>query len=223
MNHRTVLSGLVLILALAVAVPSGTRAQEAPDPYHEAGTVPPATPPADSSLPSSQTPAMRPGAPSQGMGGMMPMPMMGMQGMGCMGAMPSGVAMPGMAVPGMQMQPMGLPGTTATPMGMPAMPVMMGMMAQAGAPGSVTENPVEAGFMAINRRMHREMSLPSVGDADVDFARAMVAHHQGAIDMAKLVLAFGDDPEIRKLAESVIAAQSDEIRILEDWLKRTAR
>jgi uncharacterized protein (DUF305 family) len=48
----------------------------------------------------------------------------------------------------------------------------------------------------------------------------MIAHHRGAVDMAKLVVAFGDDPDIRKLAESVIAAQSAEIGVLEDWLRR---
>jgi uncharacterized protein (DUF305 family) len=64
------------------------------------------------------------------------------------------------------------------------------------------------------------MSQPGSGDADVDFARAMVAHHRGAVDMAKLALAFGDDPEMRRLAEGVIAAQTEEIRTLEAWLQR---
>jgi uncharacterized protein (DUF305 family) len=83
-----------------------------------------------------------------------------------------------------------------------------------------SDDPVEAAFEAINRRMHRQMMAPTTGDPDADFAQARITHHRGAVDMAKLVVAFGDDPEIRKLAESVIAAQSAEIRVLEDWLRR---
>ena len=83
----------------------------------------------------------------------------------------------------------------------------MGMMGQGmadrgavghGAMGGPTD-PVEAAFAAINRRMHRDMAVYA-GGPDRAFAQAMVAHHQGAVDMAKVILAFGQDPEIRKLA-----------------------
>jgi len=71
--------------------------------------------------------------------------------------------------------------------------------------------------------MHKEMGIAFSGDADVDFARGMIPHHQGAVDMAKVVLAHGKDPELRKLAEGVITEQEKEIAFLRDWLKKQGK
>lgn len=51
----------------------------------------------------------------------------------------------------------------------------------------------------------------------------MIAYHQGAVDMAKVVQAFGKDPEIRKLAEAIVQAQESEIALMHAWLKRNAQ
>ena len=63
------------------------------------------------------------------------------------------------------------------------------------------------------------MSVKPTGDADVDFVQGMIPHHQGAIDMAKVVLEKGKDPEIKKLAEGIVKAQESEIKLMNDWLK----
>lgn len=55
------------------------------------------------------------------------------------------------------------------------------------------------------------------GDADKDFAMMMVPHHEGAIDMAKLELQHGKDPQLRAMAEKIIAAQEAEIAELKKW------
>jgi hypothetical protein len=44
------------------------------------------------------------------------------------------------------------------------------------------------------------MDIDFTGNADVDFVRGMIAHHQGAIDMAKVELEYGKDDAIRTLA-----------------------
>lgn len=78
------------------------------------------------------------------------------------------------------------------------------------------------GFMEANAAMHKDMEIEYSGDADVDFVRGMIPHHQGAVAMAKIVLEHGKDPEVRKLAEGVIAAQEAEITWMQDWLAKNA-
>lgn len=80
--------------------------------------------------------------------------------------------------------------------------------------------PSSLAFQGVNAKMHEGMDIVFTGDADVDFVRGMIPHHQGAIDMAKVVIAFGDDPEVKKLAEGIIAAQEGEIAFMTEWLKK---
>lgn len=84
-------------------------------------------------------------------------------------------------------------------------------------------SPVVQAYTAANEKMHRDMNIPLTGDADRDFVQGMIPHHQGAIDMAKVVLQYGSDPQIRKLAEDVIAAQEKEIADMKAWLARRAK
>jgi uncharacterized protein (DUF305 family) len=81
------------------------------------------------------------------------------------------------------------------------------------------QSPSTDGYKAAMEKMHTDMmAIEYSGNADVDFARGMIPHHQAAIDMAKVELANGKDPEMRKLAEAVIAAQEAEIKRMQDWL-----
>ncbi len=74
-------------------------------------------------------------------------------------------------------------------------------------------------YRAANDKMHKAMDLKYTNDADVDFIRGMIPHHQGAIDMAKVVLEHGKDEKARKWATDIIREQEREIGEMQEWLK----
>ena len=71
--------------------------------------------------------------------------------------------------------------------------------------------------------MHKDMNVAPSGNADVDFVKNMIPHHEGAVAMAKVQLEHGKDPELRKLAEDIIKAQDKEIAQMKDWLKKNEK
>ncbi len=80
--------------------------------------------------------------------------------------------------------------------------------------------PSTAAYQKAMTSMHKNMMIEYTSNADADFARGMIPHHQGAVDMAKIELQYGKDPELRKLAEEVIKAQNTEIKFMKAWLAR---
>lgn len=71
--------------------------------------------------------------------------------------------------------------------------------------------------------MMKNMAVPYTGDADADFLKSMIPHHQGAIDMAKIALQFAKDPEVLKLAQNVVTAQESEIAFMAGWLAKNGK
>ncbi|MGE3708897.1 MAG: DUF305 domain-containing protein [Hyphomicrobiaceae bacterium] len=100
----------------------------------------------------------------------------------------------------------------------------MGMMPGGMQPQPANQSAATKAYMEAAERMHAPMLAGlQASDPDVAFVRAMIAHHQGAIDMAKVVLQYGKDDQAKKWANDVIREQQREISEMEEWLKKNAR
>ncbi len=75
-------------------------------------------------------------------------------------------------------------------------------------------------YTAAMDKMHKDMMTGMDPDPNKAWAKMMIPHHQGAIDMSKTVLKQTKDPAIRAMAEKVVTDQKKEIKELQDWLKK---
>ncbi|KGT86685.1 hypothetical protein NG99_25085 [Erwinia typographi] len=86
---------------------------------------------------------------------------------------------------------------------------------------SAKQTSSQKSYQAGMDEMHHDMTAGmQEKDPDRAFAKGMIAHHQGAIAMAKTELQYGKDPAMRKLAEEIIKAQQPEIEQMQGWLSR---
>lgn len=73
----------------------------------------------------------------------------------------------------------------------------------------------EAAFLSENdkamTRMMADMTIKPTGDVDRDFVAMMIPHHQGAIDMAKVLLGRGSNEQLRRIAQEIVVTQGQEI------------
>jgi len=84
-----------------------------------------------------------------------------------------------------------------------------------------TTDPNWSELIASMDKMHMAMAaIKESGNADVDFVRLMLPHHQAAIDMAKTQILHGKDPGMRRLAQEIITDQQSEIELMQRWLKQ---
>lgn len=92
---------------------------------------------------------------------------------------------------------------------------------QSGMAGSSSMSGGGMDTKAMMKDMNEKMSsMQMSGNPDIDFAMTMRVHHQGAIDMAEAELRDGKEPQMRKMAKEIIAAQKNEIAQFDSLLAK---
>lgn len=204
---------LLMTATLVLGLSAGVLAQAQPDPHHPDG-APSQTQSAPALAPSQGQATPAPASPPEAtppVSGQMPMGQM-MQGMPeqCRSMMQS---IPQGCMPMMQQMMQGRMGTA------PGGAAMTNMAAQPSASSASSKAYLDAAD-----RMHAPMMQGlQAADPDVAFVRGMIAHHQGAIDMAKIRVQFGKDEQTKKWAEVIIREQQREIDEMQEWLKKNVR
>lgn len=205
MKTRVLLSAASLLAILSVGAFAQTQQPDHQEHHSPGSPQTQAAPPAPPAAPPAPPSAATPGQGQMPMG-QMPMRQM-MQGMPeqCRAMMQN---MPENCMSMMRQMMQGRMGMT--PGGMQTQPADQSAATKA--------------YMEAAERMHGPMMEGiQASDPDVAFVRSMIAHHQGAIDMAKVVLQYGKDDQTKKWASDVIRDQQREIDEMEEWLKKNAR
>ncbi|RYE49655.1 MAG: DUF305 domain-containing protein [Sphingobacteriales bacterium] len=60
--------------------------------------------------------------------------------------------------------------------------------------------------------MDRMMAMPKTNDPEIDFAKMMIMHHQGAINMSSVELQSGANDSLKRIAQKIITEQQAEIQ-----------
>ena len=205
MTYLTLLTTAVLLSYTGNALAQSTQDHQQ---HHPGAPATQAQPTPTQPPPAAQPPA----APQM----QMPMGQM-MQGMPehCRGMMQNMQSCMGMMHQMMQGR-MGQGGT---------MPGQMGPAPMQSVPGDPIKGSesTKAYYEAAHKMHEPMMQGVQAPDPDVAFVRGMIPHHQGAIDMAKVLLQYGQDPQTKKWADDVIREQQREIAEMEEWLKKNAR
>lgn len=98
-------------------------------------------------------------------------------------------------------------------------PLLLAGLATAAVPVSPpARSPAYRAFTKQNdtamSRMMADMAVKPTGDVDLDFVAMMIPHHQGAIDMARAMLRYGRNAQLKLLAQHIVTQQTKEIAFM---------
>ena len=81
-------------------------------------------------------------------------------------------------------------------------------------------NEIKTAWDATMNTMMKDMPATNeLKNIDVAFAKVMMPHHQAGIDMAKVILKYGNDHAVKRMAENIISSQQVEIEQMKHYIK----
>lgn len=93
--------------------------------------------------------------------------------------------------------------------------------------GQTVNNSVPAFTMELSDHMMKMDQVSDVqlitGDIDNDFATLMIQHHNSAIENSEAYLMYGNNTQLKALAQKMIDDQKKEIKELSDWLRNNGK
>ena len=95
----------------------------------------------------------------------------------------------------------------------------MGMNMSKGMESDMKMSDESMSMDAMMMHMNDNLKGKTGDELDKAFLADMIVHHQGAVDMAKLLEAGTQRPELKKFAQDIITAQSGEIQQMKAWQK----
>jgi len=91
---------------------------------------------------------------------------------------------------------------------------------QPGPAAREADAPSTDAYRVANRTMIQgKTNSPYTGDADYDFVAQMTPHTQVAVDLAKVELQYGADPELRKVAQGIVYSQQAQLNFMRTWIQ----
>lgn len=101
-----------------------------------------------------------------------------------------------------------------------ALPILAQAQQQGGGHNMAGMGGSDQAYMDAHHKMMGAMQMQPTGNSDRDFATMMIPHHQGAIDMARVQLQHGKDPELLRMAQKIIDDQEREIAEFRAWQQK---
>lgn len=85
---------------------------------------------------------------------------------------------------------------------------------------SASDTPANKEYMAAMMKMDQKMQAATDSDPTKSFAKKMMVHHEGAIEMATTVQKYTKDETILKMTKKMISDQQKEMAELKEWLAK---
>ncbi|MGN1400110.1 MAG: DUF305 domain-containing protein [Bacillus sp. (in: firmicutes)] len=98
--------------------------------------------------------------------------------------------------------------------------LLLGIVHTAGAETDKEKQYLAAYYQILAEMESKMQSAPQTGEATLDFLEEMIPHHEDAVGMAKNILAFTANEELRSIATGIITKQQQQLQEMHRLLDR---